>query len=50
MVVTESRVKAVKYRQVFKDYTRKKGYTNIRALVAFSGKVTLADKNIQKHE
>ena len=44
MVVTESRAGAVKYRQAFEDYTKKKGYTNIRALVAFSGKVTLADK------
>lgn len=44
MVVTESRAGAVKYRQAFEDYTKKKGYTNIRALVAFSGKVTLEDK------
>lgn len=44
MVVTESRAGAVKYRQAFEDYIKKKGYTNIRALVAFSGKVTLEDK------
>jgi len=44
MVVTESRAGAVKYRQAFEDYTKKKGYTNIRALVAFSGKVPLDDK------
>lgn len=44
MVVTESRAGAVKYRQAFEDYTKKKGYTNIRALVAFSGKVALEDK------
>ncbi len=44
MVVTESRAGAVKYRQAFEDYTNKKGYTNIRALVAFSGKVPLEDK------
>ncbi|GFH91014.1 type I restriction enzyme EcoR124II R protein [Lachnospiraceae bacterium] len=44
MVVTESRAGAVKYRQAFEDYTKKKGYTNIRALVAFSGKVPLEDK------
>lgn len=44
MVVTESRAGAVKYRQALEDYTKKKGYTNIRALVAFSGKVTLEDK------
>lgn len=44
MVVTESRAGAVKYRQAFEDYTKKKGYTNIRALVAFSGKVPLEGK------
>lgn len=44
MVITESRAGAVKYRQAFENYTKKKGYTNIRALVAFSGKVTLDGK------
>lgn len=43
MVITASRQAAVKYRQAFEDYTKKKGYTDIRALVAFSGKVTLPD-------
>ena len=41
MVVTPSRASAVKYRQSFEDYITKKGYTGIRALVAFSGKVTV---------
>ena len=41
MVVTASRQGAVKYRQAFEDYTKKKGYDDIKALVAFSGKVTL---------
>ncbi len=41
MVVTASRAGAVKYRQAFEDYTKKKGYDNIKALVAFSGKVTI---------
>lgn len=41
MVVTASRAAAVKYRQAFEDYAKKKGYTDIRALVAFSGKVAL---------
>ena len=41
MVVTPSRASAVKYRQAFEDYITKKGYTGIRALVAFSGKVTV---------
>ncbi len=43
MVVTASRASAVKYRQAFEDYVTKKGYTNIHALVAFSGKVKLPD-------
>lgn len=41
MVVTASRASAVKYRQAFEDYVTRKGYTNIRALVAFSGKVVV---------
>lgn len=43
MVITASREAAVKYRQAFEDYVTKKGYDNIHALVAFSGKVTLKD-------
>ena len=43
MVVTDSRQAAVKYRKAFEDYVTRKGYTGIRALVAFSGKVTLDD-------
>lgn len=41
MVITSSRPAAVKYRQAFDDYIGAKGYTGIRALVAFSGKVKL---------
>lgn len=41
MVVTPSRAAAVKYRQAFEDYVNRKGYTGIRALVAFSGKVNV---------
>lgn len=41
MVITSSRKSAVKYRQALEDYIVKKGYDNIKALVAFSGKVTL---------
>lgn len=41
MVITASRQSAVKYRQAFEDYVTKKGYSNIHALVAFSGKVKL---------
>jgi hypothetical protein len=43
MVITGSRQEAVKYRQAFEDYVARKGYPDIRALVAFSGKVTLDD-------
>lgn len=39
MVVTSSRAEAVKYQKAFEDYVNRKGYTGIRALVAFSGKV-----------
>ena len=40
MVITSSRQSAVKYRQAFDEYIQVKGYTGIKALVAFSGKVT----------
>lgn len=43
MVITQSRSSAVKYRQAFEDYIQRKGYKNIHALVAFSGKVKLPD-------
>lgn len=39
MVVTGSRLSAVKYKQAFDRYIREKGYEGIRALVAFSGTV-----------
>lgn len=45
MVVTASREGAVKYRQALDDYITKKGYENIHALVAFSGKVKMKDDN-----
>lgn len=44
MVITESRAGAVKYRQAFEDYIKRKGYTGLKALVAFSGKVTIDGK------
>lgn len=44
MVITDSRENAVKYRQAFEEYTRRKGYDDVHALVAFSGKVTIDDK------
>ena len=39
MVITASRAGAVKYRQAFEDYVNRKGYNDVHALVAFSGKV-----------
>jgi type I restriction enzyme R subunit len=39
MVVTGSRLHAVRYYFAFKNYIKDKGYTDIRPLVAFSGKV-----------
>ena len=45
MVITSSRAEAVKYRQAFENYVDKKGYRDIHALVAFSDKVSLDDKD-----
>lgn len=39
MVVTSSRLHAVRYKQAFDKYIAEKGYTNIKTLVAFSGSV-----------
>lgn len=43
MVVTSSREAAVKYRQAFEEYVTRKGYNDIKALVAFSGTVKIDD-------
>lgn len=43
MVVTPSREAAVKYQKAFEAYTKRKGYSDIHSLVAFSGKVKLDD-------
>ncbi len=40
MVVTGSRPEAVKYYNAFLKYVESKGYTDVRPIVAFSGKVT----------
>lgn len=45
MVITASRQGAVKYRQALEDYITKRGYKDIKALVAFSGKVKLPGDN-----
>lgn len=39
MVVTSSRLHAVRYKLAFDAYIKKKGYKDLKALVAFSGKV-----------
>ncbi|MEG1482829.1 type I restriction endonuclease subunit R [Clostridium sp.] len=39
MVVTSSRLQAVKYKKAFDKYIKEKGYSHINALVAFSGSV-----------
>lgn len=44
MVVTASRLSAVRYKQGFDKYIRDKGYNGIRALVAFSGTVEDPDQ------
>lgn len=50
MVVTASRQSAVKYRQALERYINKKGYADIHALVAFSGKVKLPDDETEYSE
>lgn len=50
MVITPSRQSAVKYCQAFEDYVSRKGYSGIRALVAFSGKVKLPDDDTEYTE
>ena len=50
MVVTASRQAAVKYRQALEKYIAKKGYRDIHALVAFSGKVKLPDDDTEYTE
>mgnify|MGYP001108984271 CR=1 FL=1 len=39
MVVTSSRLHAVRYKQAFDEYIKKMGYTDVKTLVAFSGTV-----------
>ncbi|MBS1703933.1 MAG: type I restriction endonuclease subunit R [Armatimonadetes bacterium] len=47
MVVAQSRLQAVRYMQAFVEYITKNGYTDIRPLVAFSGKVKDPDTNFE---
>jgi type I restriction enzyme R subunit len=39
MVVSSSRLHAVRYKEEFDNYIKEKGYTDIKTIVAFSGKV-----------
>jgi len=48
MVVTSSRLHAVRYKQSFDKYIAEKGYTDIKTLVAFSG--TVVDPDIPGKE
>jgi type I restriction enzyme R subunit len=45
MVVTSSRKEAVRYKLGFEKYIAEKGYTNIHAMVAFSGEVEFGDND-----
>lgn len=50
MVITSSREEAVKYKQAFEKYVTDHNYTNIHALVAFSGKVKIEDDDTEYTE
>ncbi|MGE3327470.1 MAG: type I restriction endonuclease subunit R [Acidimicrobiia bacterium] len=49
MVVTSSRLHAVRYKQSIDKYLVAKGYTDLAALVAFSGKVIADDGEFTEH-
>ena len=48
MVVTSSRKAAVRYKLAFDKYVAEKGYTDVAALVAFSGEVTDDESGMEK--
>jgi type I restriction enzyme R subunit len=50
MVVTSSRLHAVRYKLAFDQYIGENGYTDIRTLVAFSGKVKDPDTGLEYTE
>lgn len=50
MVVTSSRLHAIRYYQEFNNYLKEKGYTDIRTLVAFSGTVVDKDSGTEYRE
>lgn len=50
MVVTSSRIQAVRYKLAFERYLKENNYTDIRPLVAFSGTVKDPDTGIEYSE
>ena len=50
MVVTSSRLHAVRYKLAFESYIAENGYTDVRPLVAFSGKVRDPDTGLEYTE
>ncbi|MDP9434825.1 MAG: DEAD/DEAH box helicase family protein, partial [Actinomycetota bacterium] len=50
MVVTRSRLHAVRHHAAISAYVEKKGYRDVRALVAFSGTVTDPDTHVEYRE
>lgn len=48
MVVSDSRVAAVRYKKAFDDYINKMKYTDCKALVAYSGEVTDEESKVLK--
>jgi type I restriction enzyme R subunit len=50
MVVTSSRLHAVRYKLAFERYIKEQGYTDIRPLVAFSGTVKDPDTGLEYTE
>ncbi len=48
MLVTASRLHAVRYKIAFDEYIKRRGYENLRTLVAFSG--TVNDDSIERKE
>ena len=50
MVVTSSRIQAVRYKEAFERYLKENGYTDIRPLVAFSGTVKDPETGIEYTE
>lgn len=48
MVVSDSRVAAVRYKKAFDDYIKKMKYSDCKALVAYSGEVTDEESKVLK--